>query len=131
MPNEENLVPLNKRTKKEQRKIAQQGGIASGEARRRKKTMREAAQLLLSLPPTDGVKKKLQGFDIDQEDLNNQTVLLAAMLREAFNGDVKAAAFVRDTAGENPDKGDSRDVPKENNLLEVIDESLKGLDDDI
>ncbi|MBQ3474464.1 hypothetical protein IJH24_03535 [Candidatus Saccharibacteria bacterium] len=37
MPNPENLVPLNNRTKTEQRKITQMGGIASGEARRKKK----------------------------------------------------------------------------------------------
>lgn len=39
--NEENLIPQDKRTKSEQRKIAQQGGIASGKARREKKAMRE------------------------------------------------------------------------------------------
>ena len=39
--NEENLISQDKRTKSEQRKIAQQGGIASGKARREKKAMRE------------------------------------------------------------------------------------------
>ena len=37
MANEQNLVPLNNRTKTEQRRITQMGGKASGEARRKKK----------------------------------------------------------------------------------------------
>lgn len=37
MANEQNLVPLNNRTKTEQREITRMGGIASGEARRKKK----------------------------------------------------------------------------------------------
>lgn len=130
MPNEENLVPNSQRTPNELREITRKGGIASGEARRRKKTMKEAAQLLLELSPPDKIKDSTKVFCPD-DDINNQTALLVAMLKEALDGNVKAAVFIRDTAGENPDKGDSRDVPKENNLLEAIDESLKGLDDDI
>lgn len=53
MSNEKNLIPFNKRTESEQREIAQQGGIASGKARRRKRSMKEAADYYLSLPETD------------------------------------------------------------------------------
>lgn len=35
--NEQNLVPMNRRTKEEQRKISSAGGKASGKARRAKK----------------------------------------------------------------------------------------------
>ena len=50
MANEENLIPFNERTESEQRQIAQKGGIASGAARRRKRSMKEAADYYLSLP---------------------------------------------------------------------------------
>ena len=53
MANEENLIPFNERTESEQRQIAQKGGIASGAARRRKRSMKEAADYYLSLPETD------------------------------------------------------------------------------
>ena len=53
MANEDNLIPMNKRTKSEQRKIASEGGKASGESRRAKKTMREYADFLLSLEVSD------------------------------------------------------------------------------
>ena len=51
--NEKNLIPFNERTESEQREIAQKGGIASGAARRRKRSMRQAADYYLSLPETD------------------------------------------------------------------------------
>lgn len=40
----EDLIPQNKRTKAEQKKIAQMGGIASGKARRKKADLRKAMQ---------------------------------------------------------------------------------------
>ena len=46
----ENLKPLDERTKDEQRKIAQKGGIESGKARRRKKALRTALKEAVSLP---------------------------------------------------------------------------------
>ena len=73
MSNEKNLIPFNKRTESEQREIAQQGGIASGKARRRKRSMKEAADYYLSLPETDrpraaGVLLKMLGEETVQED---------------------------------------------------------------
>ena len=47
MANEENLRPLNTRTKNERREIAIMGGKASGESRREKKTMRETLKEML------------------------------------------------------------------------------------
>lgn len=44
MSNEKNLVPL---TTEKAREIGRKGGIASGEAKRRKKTMRETLEMLL------------------------------------------------------------------------------------
>ena len=42
-----NLIPQNKRTKEEQREIARMGGIASGKARREKKTIQKILADLL------------------------------------------------------------------------------------
>lgn len=43
--NDHNLKPLNKQTKSRQREIQRQGGIASGKARREKKTAYEIAKM--------------------------------------------------------------------------------------
>ena len=41
MSNNKNLIPINKRTTEEQRKIAQKGGIASGKVRREKRKFKK------------------------------------------------------------------------------------------
>lgn len=45
--NEKNLIPFNERTESEQREIARNGGIASGQARRGKRTIQKILSELL------------------------------------------------------------------------------------
>ena len=49
----EDLIPMNERTKEEQKKIATMGGKASGKVRQEKKTMRETLRLMLEEIPKD------------------------------------------------------------------------------
>lgn len=102
MPNEKNLIPMNQRTEKEQRKIAKMGGQASGAARRRKRDMKNAARMILSLPADEQVSSLLSQLGIPEEDQTMQVAILAAMAMKARSGDVRASEFLRDTAGENP-----------------------------
>lgn len=109
MPNLENLkVP----TSEEARRNGAAGGRASGEARRRRKAMREVLDELLELPLRKGVIKELQSLaDLAGPNgkinlLNGkvnvtveQAVLLAQIL-QAISGNTKAATFLRDTAGQ-------------------------------
>ena len=86
----DNLIPCNQRTKEEAREIGRKGGIASGEARRAKKTMREVLEVLLET--------------VDKgSDKTNIEVMMASAVRKAMNGDLKAMEFVRDTSGQKPD----------------------------
>ena len=52
---QENLIPLNQRTKEEQREIQVAGGIASGEARREKATMKKTLEMLLDEKNNKGI----------------------------------------------------------------------------
>ena len=52
--NDENLIPLNKRTKNAQRKIQSMGGKASGKKRRMDKTCREVFSVIRNMPLKDG-----------------------------------------------------------------------------
>lgn len=47
MANEKNLISLKDRTEEEKREIARMGGIASGEARKERATMKKTLELLL------------------------------------------------------------------------------------
>ena len=104
MPREDgykNLVPLNKRTKEEQRTIRQDGGIASGAARRRKRSLKEAADLYLSLPVTDRrMWNKIARKNVDPEDIDNQMAMIIGLTMAATAGDAKAAKVIVDLLGE-------------------------------
>ena len=91
MANEQNLIPLDKRTKKEQRKIAAMGGKASGEARRKKKTMRELASLMAAAPVKSiTAKRSLEKMGLDEDDMTNDALVTQALFNKALEGDVKA-----------------------------------------
>lgn len=87
--NEKNLIPFNQRTESEQREIASRGGIASGEARRERKTFREGLLYLLNTPCED-------------QEGTQQDAILASLIRKAIGGDVRAIETIRDTIGEKP-----------------------------
>lgn len=113
MANIENLVSLADRTKEEQREIAVQGGIASGQARARKKSLREKAKLLMSLSIQDEKdKEKLKQLGIDEENMDNDMMNLVHMLniikKENFNS-VGAFNSIKDLV---EDKEEQVSTPK-------------------
>lgn len=104
MANAENLkVP----TSSEARENGRKGGIASGEARRKRKTLKEELLLLLSEGDT-------------------QYSVTLALIEKAMSGDTKAFEIIRDTIGEKPiDKVMVSDVD-----AEVINEVERMVNDD-
>ena len=93
-----NLIPMNERTKEEQREIARKGGRESGKVRRRK----DAAQLILQLPVGAEQAALLQKYGIAESDCTNLMLLIVKTVQMAADGNLKAAEFIRDTLGENP-----------------------------
>lgn len=87
--NDENLIPLNKLTKSEQREICSKGGKASAIARKKKKLIKETIEeFLQAVNPETG-----NDFQVD---------LVNSMLQKALEGDVSAFNTLRDTAGQKP-----------------------------
>ena len=73
MSNEKNLIPNSERSPTELSEMGKAGGIASGKARRRKRSMKEAADYYLSLPETDRRRvNALLRDEVDNEDIDNQ-----------------------------------------------------------
>ena len=99
MANEQNLVPINERTKSEQREIASAGGKASGKARRRKKSLKQKMQLLLSLPPAENDQTELSAMGVDPDDMDNEMVLVKALFLAAAAGDTRAFDRIQDVLG--------------------------------
>ena len=99
MQNERNLIPV--RSTEEARERGRNGGRASGEARRRKKSLREAAELYLSLPVSDKrAWNKLAKDGVAPEDVDNQMAIIAGLSIKAAKGDAKAAKVLFDLIGD-------------------------------
>lgn len=88
MSNEKNLIPQNKRTKSEQRKIAQKGGIASGIARNEQKRLKTLLDMVLSQKNKEGIP--------------NDLAMTISLVERAISGDVRSFEVIRDTIGEKP-----------------------------
>lgn len=107
MPNEQNLIPMDQRSQSEARELGREGGYASGASRRRKRSLREAADLYLSLPVADKrVWNKLARNGVDPEDVDNQMAIIAGLAIKAANGDAKAAKLLFDLIGDQGGDGD-------------------------
>lgn len=97
MPNEKNIIPNSERTPEERREIAAAGGRASGESRRRKKSLREAAELYLSLPVANRrAWNKISAEGVDPDDIDNQMAMIIGLTQKAVKGDAKAAKIIVD-----------------------------------
>ena len=115
----DNLIPVTQRSKEEARELSVRGGIASGEARREKKRMKEWAQIFGALPA------KVVTNDGQEISTDNLGAIMAAQIEKARRGDTKAAKFVAAVLGEleqtvtlNTDEGGIRiiDTRKANGL---------------
>ena len=94
--NEQNLKPFTKMTESEQRRIASMGGKASGEARRRRKLMREVMQDCLDETIT------LKNGD----EITARYALAKKHLQKGIAGDAKSAKLVIDWSGEAPTRNE-------------------------
>lgn len=93
MANEQNLIPTTQRSESEARENSRKGGIASGEARRKKRDLKLAMQALLEAD----VKDKRTG-----ETMSGAEAIALAQYRKALKGDAKAFELIRDTSGQKP-----------------------------
>ena len=90
-------------TQQERSENGRKGGIVSGKARRRQKTFRESIKALLECDvPDDELKARLEQMGVDGSVMN---AIHVAVHDKAMKGDLEAARYLRDTAGEKPREG--------------------------
>lgn len=99
MANEKNLVPQTERSPSEAREMGRKGGIASGASRRRKKSLKQKMQLLLSLPAAGNDQAELAAMGVEPGDMDNEMVLIKALFLSAAEGDTKAFDRIQDVLG--------------------------------
>lgn len=101
MANYENIKDkgFDKRTTNELREISSKGGKKSGETRRRKANFRKTLNKLLTAEiDNEEWKPVLEALGVE---CTLETAMLAAQIKEAMNGNTKAAYFVAQYAGQN------------------------------
>ena len=83
---QENLIPFTERTEEEQREIARQGGIRSGEVRREKATMKATLEMLLNETYKNGKTYR--------------ELATLGLLKGAINGNAQNYRTILETLGE-------------------------------
>ena len=136
--NNSNLMPIQEvtsmRTREQDSEDSRRAGKASGEARRKKKAMKDAINMLLSLPLKDEkAKAYLEYLGFEEEYMDNQLGLVISMYKEAVaKGNVQAANWIRDTAGDKPVEKVEANVENKNadiSAIKDIANQMKDVDD--
>ena len=136
--NNSNLMPIqevnSRRTREQHSEDSRRAGKKSGEARRKKKAMKDAINMLLSLPLKDEkAKAYLEYLGFEEEDMDNQLGLVISMYKEAVaKGNVQAANWIRDTAGDKPVEKVEANVENKNadiSAIKDIANQMKDVDD--
>ena len=116
MANEQNLNPV--RTEAEARELGRQGGIASGEARRRKRDLKALFEAIreerIEVKMPDGTRK----------DTTFDEAAVIAMFQKAIRGDVRAMKLIATILGEYEQKVKVEGM----NPVLVTEEERKALD---
>lgn len=103
MAGEDNLITP---TTEEARERGRKGGIASGEARRRKKTMRETLEAVLEMQVGSGKSADIDAIrnfaGLKGKNITVQEAMIIAQAQKALKGDLAALQFIRDTVGQKP-----------------------------
>ena len=120
MANEQNLIPNSARTPSELREMCSNGGKASGVARRRKRTLKQAAELAMSLPVSDPkIKTKLKKMGFDVDDADNQMAVIVGLMGRAMKGDPKASALLFELLDDGNASGNEQ-AESHNALIDAI-----------
>ena len=90
----DNLIPMNKRTKDEQREIAFKGGKASGKARKEKADFKKKCQIWMD--------ETIVGHDDKGNPLTGSELMIYVAGRGIAEGNTSFWQLMRDTAGYKP-----------------------------
>jgi hypothetical protein len=121
----ENLVPQNTRTKEKQREIARMGGVASGESKRQKKTMREWLEIAMQAAMKNADGQPIMSPDDPNRELTRKECAMLKLAAKAANGDLKAIELSAKLSGEAETKVVVETATPAEKLAALINESRK------
>lgn len=87
-------------------KNGRKGGKKKGENAKRKREMREAIEVLMSMPLENKTVKELEDIlsfkDLKDKNLTVNDAIIVKQVQRALKGDLNAVTFLRDTSGQKP-----------------------------
>lgn len=99
----ENLLKAEDLTSEQLRERASKAGKASVEAKKRKKTMREALEYLMyHAELSEPLKERMKAEGIKDDDMNHQMAITRSLIAKAEAGDVQAYNAICAMIGEKP-----------------------------
>lgn len=101
-PGMKNLIPFGARSPEEERAMRVNGGKASGEARRKNKTFKQALEWYLDMEVNPSNKTEEELLKKYPGLTNRDYVAISAVGAATQDRDVRAMVFTRDTTGEVP-----------------------------
>ena len=129
MANEKNLIPFDERTKNEQREIARQGGIASGIARREKKTVQKILGDFLDLGITQN--KTLEALarkaGLSTDGSIKDLVTAVCVLNTLKKGDISELEKIAKLLGEQTEIADT-EAQKQAAFLDAVKKAVTDAD---
>lgn len=84
------------------KEMGRKGGIAAQKTIAKKKHLRDSLKTILALEPNDRNKQKLADMGIADNEMTNEMLMAVAMFQKAIKGDVRAAEYIRDLTGQQP-----------------------------
>lgn len=104
MANEQNLKPpfTSEQNREEAAKNGRKGGIASGEAKRKNKTLREMVELFGRLKVDGKAARAMEDLGIGEDMQTRFMQGVVSLFNKANKGDVGAFNAIRDIIGEKP-----------------------------
>ena len=120
---QKDLIPLNQRTKEEQKKICSKGGKKSGDVRRKQKTYRDMAKAMLSATITDEkMLNELKAYGLSETNVKAYTLL--GMIKASGNGSHYAFDRLMELIGEKEQNQNENVIAKLDKVLGDIDEVM-------
>ena len=97
------------------------GQAAQTASRRRKRSLKEAADLYLSLPVSDRkMWNKISRRGVDPDDIDNQMAMIIGLTMAATAGDAKAAKVIVDLLGEDSHSEEAAVHPLVSDLVTAV-----------
>ena len=129
MGNEQNLKPFtSEQSREEAVKNGKKGGIASGEARKKKKAIKDIAELIMNMPLKEGKASSVNDIQnlasAQGKNISVQEALVLKLTQKALKGDIQSMRMLFEIAGQDPSQSGNEPVESDG-LMESIEEAAK------